>query len=208
MKRKIPGMTSILATAMFTLLAANSSAQYKQTDFVSNQPGVAPLQDPSLLNGWGLSRSTTSPFWVSDNVTGKATLYTGGGVKVSLEVTIPPVSGNPHGTPTGTMFNITVGNPTPAFAVSKNGKTAPALFLFATQDGTISGWAPTVDATNAVIGADRSGFGAVYTGLTIASTPGGDFLYAADNGPNSRVDVFDAHFGLVKSFTDPDINGG
>ena len=208
MKKRIPGTAFILATAMFTLLAANASAQYERTDFVSNQAGVAPLLDPSLVNGWGLSRSTASPFWVSDNITGKATLYTGTGAKVPLEVTIPPVSGNPTGTPTGTVFNITVGNPTPAFAVSKNGKTAPALFLFATEDGTISGWVPAVDPTNAVIGADRSGSGAVYTGLTIASTPDGDFLFAADNGPNSRVDVFDAHFTLVKSFTDPDINGG
>src|SRR5712691_11185170 len=119
MKRKIPGMAFILAMAMFTLLAANASAQYKQTDFVSNQPGVAPLQDLSLVNGWGLSRSTASPFWVSDNITGKATLYTGNGAKVPLEVTIPAVSGNPTGTPTGTVFNITVVNPTPAFAVSK-----------------------------------------------------------------------------------------
>lgn len=208
MKRKIPGMAFILAMAMFTLLAANASAQYLRTDLVSNQPGVAVFQDPSLVNGWGLSRAAASPFWVSDNVSGKATLYNGTGAKRSLEVTIPPVSGNAHGTPSGTVFNITIGNPTPAFAVSKNGKSGPAFFLFATQDGTISGWNPNVDPTNAVIGADRSGFGAVYTGLTITSTPGGDFLFAADNGPNSRVDVFDAHFTLVKSFTDPDINGG
>ncbi len=197
---------------MFTLLAANASAQYKRTDFVSNQLGVAPVQDPSLVNGWGLSRAATSPFWVSDNITGKATLYTGTGAKVNLVVTIPPASGNTTGTPTGTVFNITVGNPTPAFVISKQTSTgtisAPALFLFATEDGTISGWNPNVDPTNAVIGADRSGSGAVYRGLTIASTPDGDFLYAADNGPNSQVDVFDATFTLVKSFTDPDINGG
>ena len=208
MKKRIPGMAFILATAMFTLLAANASAQYKQTDFVSNQPGVAPLTDSNLINGWGLTRSSGSPFWVSDNVTGKSTLYTGSGANVPLVVTIPPASGNTTGTPSGTVFNITVGNPTPAFAVSKNSNTAPALFLFATEDGTISGWNPMVDPTNAVIGADRSGSGAVYTGLAIASTPDGDFLFAADNGPNSRVDVFDAHFNLVKSFTDPDINGG
>jgi uncharacterized protein (TIGR03118 family) len=209
MKRKIPGMAFLMA--MFTLLAANASAQYIRTDLVSNQPGVAPLQDTDLVNGWGLSRSEGSPFWVSDNMTGKATLYaetSTANLKVNLVVTIPPASGNAQGTPTGTVFNITVGNPTPAFAVSKNGKTASALFLFATEDGTISGWNPNVDPTNAVIGADRS-VGAVYTGLAIASTPDGDFrLYAADNGPNSRVDVFGADFKFVKSFTDPDINGG
>ena len=212
MKRKTPGMTLVLAMAMFTLLSTKASAQYTRTDLVSNQPGVAPVTDPSLVNGWGLSRSAASPFWASDNVTGKATLYTGTGVKVNLEVTIPSASGKAIGTPTGTVFNITIGSPTPAFVISKETptgtKSAPALFLFATLDGTISGWNPGVDPTNAVIGADKSGSGAVFTGLTIASTPAGDFLYAADNGPNSQVDVFDAHFKLVKSFTDPDINGG
>jgi uncharacterized protein (TIGR03118 family) len=210
MKRKIPGMTFILA--MFTLLAANASAQYIRTDLVSNQPGVAPLQDPDLVNGWGLTRAPLSPFWVSDNGTGKSTLYRENGIgiftKLPLTVIIPPAPGNTTGTPTGTQFNTTVLTATRGFAVSKGGVTAPALFLFDTLDGTISGWAPGVDPTHAVIAVDRSGAGAVYTGLAIANTSSGAFLYAADNGPNSRVDVFDAHFTLVKSFTDPDINGG
>ena len=198
----------LLAIAMIAALSTNAFAQYVRTDLVSNQPGVAPLADPSLVNGWGLTRASASPFWVSDNVTGKSTLYTGTGAKVNLTVTIPPAPANATGTPTGTVFNITVSNPTPAFAVTKGSASAPALFLFDTLDGTISGWNPAVDPTNAVMAVDRSGSGAVYTGLAIASTESGDFLYAADNGPNSRIDVFDAHFNLVKSFTDPDIHGG
>jgi uncharacterized protein (TIGR03118 family) len=208
MKKQVPCMALVLAIAMFALLPTNLLGQYKVTELVSNQPGTAPVTDAHLVNGWGLSRSAGSPFWVSDNVTGKATLYTGAGAKVPLVVTIPPAPGNVTGSPTGTVFNITVGSLTPAFVVSKNGASAPALFLFATLDGTISGWNPAVDATNAVIGADRSGVGAVYTGLTIATTSAGAFLYAADNGPNSRVDVFDANFNLVRSFTDPGIHGG
>src|SRR5713101_2753509 len=192
MKRKIPAMTLALLTAVFTLLSTNALAQYIQTNLVSNQPGVAHVQDPNLINGWGLTRAAASPFWVSDNVTGKSTLYSGSGVIASLVVTIPPAPGNATGTPTGDVFNITIGSPTPAFVVSNSTgtKSAPAIFIFATLDGTISGWAPGVDPTNAVIAADRSGFGAVYTGLAIASTESGDFLYAADNGPNSEVDVF------------------
>jgi uncharacterized protein (TIGR03118 family) len=210
MKRKIPAMTLALLAAVFTLLSTNALAQYKQTDLVSNQPGVAPVTDPDLVNGWGLTRSAASPFWVSDNVSGKSTLYTGSGAKLGLVVTIPPALGNTTGTPTGDVFNITIGSLAPAFVISNSTgtKSAPALFIFATLDGTISGWNPGVDPTNAVIGADRSGAGAVYTGLAIASTESGDFLYAADNGPNSQVDVFDAQFKLVKSFTDPDIHGG
>lgn len=199
---------TVIFVLAIALLSTNALGQYKRTDLVSNQSGVAPVVDPNLVNGWGLTRAPASPFWVSDNVTGKSTLYRGTGSIVPLVVTIPPAPGNSQGTPTGTVFNVTVLNATPSFFVSQNGASAPALFLFATQDGTISGWNPNVNPTNAVIAADRSGSGAVYTGLAIASTSSGDFLYAADNGPNSRVDVFDSKFNVVKSFTDPGINGG
>lgn len=199
---------SVILVLAIALLSTNALGQYKRTDLVSNQSGVAPVADPHLVNGWGLTRAPASPFWVSDNVTGKSTLYRGTGSIVPLVVTIPPAPGNSQGTPTGTVFNVTVLNATPSFFVAQNGASAPALFLFATLDGTISGWNPNVNPTNAVIAADRSGSGSVYTGLAIASTSSGDFLYAADNGPNSRVDVFDSKFNVVKSFTDPDINGG
>ncbi len=177
-------------------------AQYVRTDLVTN------AADTDLVNGWGLTRSSGSPFWVSDNGTGKSTIYNGAGQKLGLVVTIPPApapGSTAKGTPTGTVFNITLGNPTPSFLVS-NGH--PAIFLFDTLDGTISGWNPGVDPTNAVIAVDRSSFGAVYTGLAITSDASGDFLYAADNGPNSRIDVFDKNFNLVRSFTDPAIQGG
>ena len=188
------------------VLPAVTFAQYTRTDLVTD------ATDPDLVNGWGLTRSGGSPFWVSDNVTGKSTLYNGAGQKQGLVVTIPPAPGTTvPGSPTGDVFNITVGNATPSFSVSNNAtppKTGTALFLFATLDGTISGWSPTVDGTHALIAADKSKAGAVYTGLAITSDASGDFLYAADNGPNSRIDVFDKNFTLVRSFTDPAIHGG
>jgi len=198
----------VLAIATVALFSTNALAQYKETVLVSNQAGVALLQDPDLVNGWGLTRAPASPFWVSDNVAGVSTLYRGNGTKVPLTVTIPAASASATGTPTGTVFNITVLTATPGFAVSKGATSGPALFLFATLDGTISGWNPGVDPTHAQIAVNHSGAGAVYTGLAIADSSSGAFLYAADNGPNSRVDVFDSQFNLVKSFTDPDINGG
>ena len=168
----------------------NATAQhYTRTDLVTS------ATDPNLVNGWGLTRSGGSPFWVSDNATGKSTLYNGAGqgfpVGSPLVVTIPPAPGSTAiGTPTGTVFNITTANLTPSFSVSKGDASAPALFLFATLDGTISGWNPGLDPTNAVIAVNPSneGAGAVYTGLAISSDPSGDFLYAADNGPNSPDD--------------------
>jgi uncharacterized protein (TIGR03118 family) len=208
MRRKNICKAVSLAVMLFGLLSTYALAQYQVTDLVANQSGVAPLTDPDLVNGWGLSRGPATPFWVSDNVTGKATLYTAAGGKVPLVVTIPPASGTGKGSPTGTVFNITVANTNPSFVITRGGVSAPALFLFATLDGTISAWNLNGDITMAMAVADRSSVGAVYTGLAIASTSTGDFLYAADNGPNSRVDVFDGSFNLVNSFTDPNIKGG
>lgn len=187
------------------LLPALTFAQYVRTDLVTD------TTDPNLVNGWGLTRSGGSPFWVSDNVTGKSTLYNGLGqgfpVGSPLVVTIPPAGGSTaKGSPTGTVFNITVGNPTPSFTVSNGTKSGTAIFLFDTLDGTISGWSPGVDLHNAQIAVPSSG--AVYTGLAITSDASGDFLYATDNGPNSRIDVFDSNFHWVRSFTDPAIKGG
>ena len=101
------------------------------------------------------------------------------------------------------------------FTVTEDGRSGRSIFIFATLDGTISGWNPTVGlanpatgATHATIAANRSSAGATYTGLAIATNQAGTFLYAADGGPNRRIDMFDGTFHLVKSFADPDIPKG
>jgi len=211
---KFSKVLAAFALSLF-LLPALTFAQYTRTDLVTDLGVGGTVADPHLVNGWGLTRSSGSPFWVSDNVTGKSTLYNGAGqrfpVGSPLVVTIPPApvpGSTATGTPTGDVFNITLGNPVPSFSVSNGTTSGTAFFLFDTLDGTISGWAPGVDFTHALIAVDRSSFGAVYTGLAITSDFSGAFLYAADNGPNSRIDVFDKNFKLVNSFTDPEIKGG
>jgi uncharacterized protein (TIGR03118 family) len=166
---------------------------YTQTNLVSNESGVAPVTDPQLINPWGISRGSGSPWWVSDERTGVSTLYNGAGAKQSLIVTIPPADRNnkktPTGTPTGTIFN---GSQTDFLLAP--GK--PAVFLFSTIDGTISGWNPGVAATLAVIVAKNTD-GSSYTGLTSAFINGKPFLYAA-NFNKGRVDVYDNAFHLVQ----------
>jgi uncharacterized protein (TIGR03118 family) len=81
-----------------------------------------------------------------------------------------------------------------------------AFFIFATLDGTISGWAPQSNPNDALIAADKSASGAVYTGLAITSKASGNFLYAADNA-NNKVDMYDGTFTLVNSFTDSSVPG-
>jgi uncharacterized protein (TIGR03118 family) len=212
------------ASAVFALICLSMFvtpvfAQYKRTDLVSNQAGAAPTQDAHLVNGWGLVALPTSPFWVSDNGTGFSTLYTGAGQPIHLFVTIPPAPTSPAGSvgaPTGVVGNISVNATDFTFMNKDNGKSGPAFFIFATFDGTISAWNPTVDGvdpktglSHATIVADSSSFGAVYTGLAIAVNASRQaFLYAADDGPNRRVDVFDSTFTLVHSFKDPGIPKG
>jgi uncharacterized protein (TIGR03118 family) len=173
---------------------------YNQTNLVSNTSGVAPVTDPQLINPWGLSRNSGSPWWVSDQATGFSTLYNGPGTKQSLIVTIPPADPankkTPIGSPTGTIAN---GSQTDFLLAP--GK--PAVFLFSTIDGTIAGWNPTValaqgsapPSTHAVT-VVRTSDGSSFTGLTSAFVNGKRFLYAA-NFTKGRVDVYDSTFQAV-----------
>jgi len=179
---------------------------YQQTNLVSNRTDVgAKFQDPNLLNPWGLSHGPTTPWWVSDNGAGVATLYNGQGqafpLASPLVVTIPPPASSPGTTaaPTGNVFNGTSG-----FVVSTASGSGPSRFIFATEDGTISGWNPAADLHHAILEVDRStiGLGAVYKGLAIASTASGTFIYAT-NFRFGTVEMFDSSFNLVGSFTDP-----
>src|ERR1700730_15373181 len=133
-----------MATAASLALSVGSFAyaqHYTQVNLVSNTSGVAPVTDPHLVNPWGLSRTSGSPWWISDNGTGLSTLYNGAGAINPLVVTIPKADPNsktfPAGTPTGTIANA---SPTDFLLAAG----APADFLFSTIDGTISGWNPNV----------------------------------------------------------------
>ena len=137
-----------------------------------------------------------SPWWVSDAGSGWSTLYDEHGTKVPLDVFIPTKGEDGPGSPTGTAFN-----GSPSFKI----KGAPALFLFATLDGTISGWAPSVNPNAAMIAVTTPG--ASYTGLAISSRPSGNVLLAADNA-NNKIDIYDAAFKLVKSVTDTTLPAG
>lgn len=204
----------MLAVVASLVLPSLTFAQYVRTDLFSNTGTAQNPADLDLVNAWGLVSTATSPFWVSDNGTGKSTLYSVSNTiqglkatKLGLVVTIPSAAGG-QGTPTGIVANesarsstdFTVTDPT----THKSGRSA---FIFSTFDGTISGWNRNVGpgGNTATIAVDRSGDGAIYTGLAFGTSGGLNFIYAADDGPNSRVDMFDSTFTLVKSFNDPAI---
>jgi uncharacterized protein (TIGR03118 family) len=189
------GVCLAFATA---LVSTSAVAQYQLTNLVSNQVGDARHIDPLMVNSWGLTYPPGGPFWVSDEGSGWSTLYNGQGVKKSLEVLIPSASGAGPGSPTGIVFN-----GSSDFSV----QGWPAIFLFATLDGTISGWAPQSNPNASIVAVDNSASGTMYTGLAITSKPSGNFLYAADLA-NNRVDVYDGNFNLVTSFTDTSLPPG
>jgi uncharacterized protein (TIGR03118 family) len=186
----------VLAVGPFLLPALTNAQHYTQTNLVADLPGVAPVTDPNLVNPWGLTRSATSPWWVSDNNSGLSTLYTGAGVVIPIngngKVIIPPPNGSPAGTlaaPTGIVFN---GSATD-FLVGAN---APAHFIFVTEDGTISGWNSGAAAVLVVDNSDK-GKGAVYKGATTALVNGKVFLYVT-NFRSGRVEVYDNTFKRVR----------
>jgi uncharacterized protein (TIGR03118 family) len=192
------GQVAVLVLVLMALcvssFAQDSTQQYTQTNLVSDQVSVATFQDSDLVNSWGLSRSSTSPWWVADNGPGLSTLYNGSGTKQGLVVTIPTgdASVSPTGTPTGTIYN----GSSVDFLLAP-GK--PALFMFVTEDGTISGWNPGVNATAAVIKVNEMS-NSVFKGMAVAQVMNGatstTYLYVADFR-KGRVQVYDTSFNYV-----------
>ena len=179
-----------LGLAWLALSPVPSSAQqYQETDLVSNasQPGVTTV-DPDLVDPWGISRSSTGAWWVSDHGKGVATLYNGTGAKQTLVVTIPQAGTAPTGSPTGLVFNGSTD-----FDV-ESGK--PAVFIFASFDGTISAWNPQANPTVAIQKVQAK-TGSVLTGATIARAKEQNLLYVTDVH-EGKVRVFDTNFAPVQ----------
>jgi uncharacterized protein (TIGR03118 family) len=196
---RLSGLTTLSLSLLSGIAFPAVAQHYRETDLVADQSGTAAaFTDSNLVNPWGLSRSSGSPWWISDNGTGLSTLYDGTGAAKSLVVTIP--TGDPDvsttGTPTGTLFNGTTG-----FQIAA-GK--PALFLFVTEDGTISGWNPGVNPTSAVVMVNTKST-SVFKGAAFASitTQAGTstYLYAADFR-RGRVQVYDSSFKHVSEGED------
>jgi uncharacterized protein (TIGR03118 family) len=160
--------------------------------------------DPSLVNGWGIAFNPQGFVWVSDAGTSKSTLYDGNGVPQSLVVDIPAGSVGPA-VPTGIVFNGSTD-----FKVSQAGASGASPFIFVGATGTIAGWSPTVNMTNAIQVFDGGASHDSFTGAALAAQGTSNFLYAADFH-NAAVDVFDSHFAPANAaggFNDPNLPAG
>jgi uncharacterized protein (TIGR03118 family) len=185
------------------------STSYLAHDLVSDQPGVAPITDPNLVNAWGIAVGPVT-MWVSSNEKDLSTIYTGDVAgspfaKNPLEVNIP------GGAPTGQVFNSTTSD----FMVTDGTHTAKALFIFASESGAVTGWAPSVPPPPPSHDA-QPGFqandGAIYKGIALAndSVRSANFLYLTDFH-NNKIDVLDSTFHqttLGGTFTDPNLPTG
>jgi uncharacterized protein (TIGR03118 family) len=201
MQRRTIALTFSLGLVLL-FVSSTAMAQYQLTTLDSNNAALAPSNppDPLLVNPWGLVHGPGTPWWISDNGSGWSTLYTGTGLKIpSINVKIPTANGTGVGSPTGVVFN---GSQNFGDFTIQRSKT---IFLFATLDGTISGWAPGLDFNNATIAVTAPG--ASYTGLAITNNASGNFLFAADNA-NNKVDMYDSSFTHVGSFTDTTLPPG
>jgi uncharacterized protein (TIGR03118 family) len=197
----VSGIAAVLALASVAVFAAKADPSvYLAVDLVSDQPGVAAILDSHLVNAWGIALSPSSPFWVSSEGAGVSNLYAGDVttplMKLSLEVSIP------GGHPTGQVFN-----GTSDFVVSDGTYSGPAVFIFASLTGSVTGWNPNVPppGPSTVAQLAFSSPGSVYTGIALANNGSGNFLYLADfQGGN--ITVLDHTFSPVQlsgTFTDP-----
>jgi uncharacterized protein (TIGR03118 family) len=187
-----------LASAVFTFasIARADDNKYQQVNLISDLPGTALLQDTNLVNAWGISFGPATPFWVSDNGTGLSTLYsvtndstgTPHVNRVPLVVRIPG-----DGTPTGQAFNSFGGF---------NGD----IFLFVSEDGTVSGWRPALgtSAETLVPGSANT----VYKGMTLVTTSNNGPVLLASNFRQGTVDVYGTNSALLGQFTDSNAPAG
>jgi uncharacterized protein (TIGR03118 family) len=190
------------------------------TALVSSKVGVVAtttIIDANLSNPWGLATAPGLPFWIADNNSNLATLYSGTGAVLTTEVTgsnnvgiaIPASAGGVPANPNGQVYN---GNGGFLIPTSKGQETA--LFIFDGEGGTIAAWAADSGATAVTAYDDGLVNGtnhAVYKGLALGTVNGASFLYATDLH-NNKIDVFDTNFTkpavMQGKFIDPNIPTG
>ncbi len=151
---------------------------------VSDEQRRASQVDARLVNAWGLAASPTGPWWTSNEASATSTLYSGAGRKQLLTVSV-------EGGPTGIAYYGGKG-----LRVSAGGRSDPARFVYACEDGKLRAWTPTVPkswSTEALVVVDEAAAAAVFRGVAIE----GERVYATDFH-NARVDVYDMRWQRVR----------
>ena len=183
-----------------TTFGGAGGGNYVANALVSDTAATNALHhDAKLVNAWGLAFNPQGFSWIANAGTGTSTLYDGNGVAQSLVVTLN------QGSPSGIVFN-----GSSAFTITENSVSGAAPFIFATLQGQISAWAPSVDGTHSFTIVDDSTSGDSFTGLAINTGTGGNMIYAADFAHGTVV-TLDGSFAPVTTsggFTDPTLPAG
>jgi uncharacterized protein (TIGR03118 family) len=203
MRRVRVYLLGLVCAHVLSMPAAEAQTNsYKQSNLVSDTQGMAPVIDPNLVNPWGICIIPGDPFWIADNASpsGVTSLYNAAGTVAGAFTIAPPTGSSNPATPTGC-----VGNPSGGFTL--NGGSS--MFIFDTEDGTISGW---TGGTSSILAVDNSmkptaGTGAVYKGLALVTNGSGSFLLAT-NFRSGQVEVYDTTFKQTQvlgagAFNDP-----
>lgn len=191
--------------------AGNGNEGFDWTNLGSDIAGVAERVDSNLVNPWGIVPSANNTIWIANNGTGTSTLYNTDGVPVPvghpLVVTIPAAASNTEGAnPTGIVFN-SAGS---GFVVSQNGHSGPSIFIFVSEDGSISGWNPQVSPTAAIRAVDPGTEEVIYKGAALGTTASGPRLFVT-NFHGAKVEVYDQNFVEIETpnaFVDPNLPAG
>jgi uncharacterized protein (TIGR03118 family) len=203
MRRVRVFLLGLFCAHVVSLPAAEAQTNsYKQTNLVSDTQGMAPVIDSNLVNPWGICIIPGDPFWIADNAspTGVTSLYNAAGAVQGAFAIAPPTGSSNPATPTGC-----VGNPSGGFTLNNSS----SLFIFDTEDGTISGW---TGGASSILAVDNSAkptaaTGAVYKGLALVTNGSGRFLLAT-NFRSGQVEVYDTTFKQTQvlgpgAFNDP-----
>lgn len=198
---KLNGRTTLALASLVSGLTLTAMAgrpdDYRQINLVSDQTGMARLLDTNLVNPWGILVGAGGNLIVADNHAGVTTFYNSAGQPLPHVISIPA----PDGGPGGAVTDLGLNSSEKGFLITHGKRKGESLLLFVTEDGTIAGWNPEVDARHAVIAIDNSAAGAIYKSMALAATPHGSRLYAANFG-QGVVEMYDGRFHGVKSFTD------
>ena len=196
-RRSVALAAVVVACAGALVVAARSSTPgdaFVVHRLVSDVPGRAARVDPQLVNPWGLATTPTGEWWTGNEARESSTLYSGTGRKTVLDVHV-------DGGPTAVVFNSSRG-----FVERGGGRSDPARFIYACEDGVLRAWTPTVPTgwSTRAVPVFQGGPAALYRGLALL----GSRLYVTDFH-NARVVVLDAKWREVRSargaFTDPSI---
>jgi uncharacterized protein (TIGR03118 family) len=202
MKKFCNFLLVLFGISALPLPSAHAQANsYKQTNLVSDTAGMAPNMDSKLVNPWGIAFVPGNPFWISDNNSGFTTLYNQTGALNGSFVVPPPHGSANASTPTGIVA--------PPNGVNFNVNGQPAIFIFDTEDGTISGWTGGATVTLMVDNSavPSAALGAVYKGLALVKNNTGTFLLAT-NFRSGKVEIYDTTFTASQilgpgAFNDP-----